>query len=137
MPCFYEFQADRLGARYAYEADYDPGGLRDFLAKLKKLEQRKPLAIETLISSHPPTLQRIKKIDHQVQESSNLSGKKSYRTEFLEATRRLRSATPLLFQDDFSQKGNWAESEYAYTEFLILSYFGKLSRLPRPWDRLP
>jgi len=111
-----EFQADRLGTRYAYEADYDPGGLRDFLAKLKKLEKRKPLAIETLISSHPPTLQRIKKIEHQVQESSNLSGKKSYRTEFLEATRRLRSATPLLFQDDFSQKDNWAESEYAYYE---------------------
>ncbi|MCK4617934.1 M48 family metalloprotease, partial [Candidatus Aerophobetes bacterium] len=59
-----EFQADRLGARYAYEANYDPRGLRDFLAKLKKLEQRKPLAIETLISSHPPTSQRIKKIEH-------------------------------------------------------------------------
>ncbi len=35
-----EFQSDRLGTRYAYEADYDPRGLRDFLAKLKKLEKR-------------------------------------------------------------------------------------------------
>ena len=86
-----EFQSDRLGIRYAYEADYDPRGLRDFLAKLKKLEKRKLLAIETLISSHPPTSQRIKKIEHQIQEFCNLSGKKSYRTEFLKATRRLRS----------------------------------------------
>ena len=50
-----EFQSDQLGTRYAYEADYDSRGLRDFLAKLKKLEKRKPLTIETLISSHPPS----------------------------------------------------------------------------------
>ena len=87
-----EFQSDWLGTRYAYEADYDPRGLRDFLAKLKKLEKRKPLAIETLISSHPSTSQRIKKIDHQIQQFSDMSGKKIYQTEFLEATRRLKSA---------------------------------------------
>ncbi len=89
-----EFQADWLGTRYSYDADYDPRGLRDFLAKLKKLEKKKPLAIETLINSHPPTPQRIKKIEHQIQEFSNLSGKKTYQNEFLEATRRLRSVTP-------------------------------------------
>lgn len=50
-----EFQADRLGTRYAYDAGYNPRGLRDFLIKIKKLEKRKPLAIETLVSSHPPS----------------------------------------------------------------------------------
>lgn len=111
-----EFQADRLGTRYAYQADYDPRGLRDFLATLKKLEKRKPLAIETLISSHPPTSQRIKKINDQIHGFYSLSGKKTYQTEFLKATSRLRSTAPALFQDDFSQKGNWAESRYAYYE---------------------
>ncbi|MDD2805859.1 MAG: M48 family metallopeptidase [Elusimicrobiales bacterium] len=61
-----EFQADSLGARYAMAAGYDPRGTADFFRKLEKMEGgKKANDLEKLFMSHPPTKERIKRVEAQ------------------------------------------------------------------------
>ena len=61
-----EFEADMLGTRYAMAAGYDPRGTADFFRKLQGLEGgKKANDIEKLFQSHPPTGERIKKVEAQ------------------------------------------------------------------------
>jgi beta-barrel assembly-enhancing protease len=50
-----EFEADRLGARYAKDAHYDPQALKAFLARLEKAESGK---IGGLFKTHPAASKR-------------------------------------------------------------------------------
>jgi predicted Zn-dependent protease len=86
----YEFQADWLGTQYAYDAGYDPRGMRDFLVKLKGLEKREPWAIEILLSSHPPTSERIKRVEQQIKGFPSLEEREMYLERYLEAIQELR-----------------------------------------------
>lgn len=62
-----EFQADHLGAKYALAAGYDGRGTVDFFHKLKKMEGgRKANDLQKLFQSHPPTGDRIKKLEGQL-----------------------------------------------------------------------
>ncbi|MBE0478832.1 M48 family metalloprotease, partial [Candidatus Aerophobetes bacterium] len=78
-----EFEADNLGTRYAYDAGYDARAMKDFLSKLKELEGREPSSIEMLLRSHPPTSERIQRVEAQIQAFPTLSGKQMYEERFL------------------------------------------------------
>jgi len=69
-----EFQADKLSVIYSHRAGYDPEGIMKFLQKLRQMEKREPSEVETFLSTHPPTSERIKKIKQEIVRLS--SGKK-------------------------------------------------------------
>lgn len=54
-----EFEADRLGIDYSYRAGYDPRGVSELLGKLHAMQEREPGKLEELLSTHPPTSDRI------------------------------------------------------------------------------
>jgi len=57
-----EFESDNSGVRYSLAAGYDPRGMVDFFEKLKTMEKKPPTKFETLFRSHPPTADRIERI---------------------------------------------------------------------------
>jgi predicted Zn-dependent protease len=61
-----EFEADELGVHFAYQAGYDPRGAVEFFNKLKAKEKREPHKLEVLLSSHPPTSERINKVKSKI-----------------------------------------------------------------------
>lgn len=65
-----EFESDMLGTRYAMAAGYDPRGTADFFRKLEKMEGGKKASdLQKLFMSHPPTKERIKKVEAQAASS--------------------------------------------------------------------
>ena len=132
-----EFEADYLGTEYAYMAGYDPRAMRELLGKLKQLEGREPWAIEVLLKSHPPTSERIQKVEQQIQEFPTLSGKEIHKERFREAVAGAppkgepvpvpeTAPTEILLKEDFNdgiaqgfgdESGNWkvADGRYAAT----------------------
>jgi predicted Zn-dependent protease len=63
-----ESQADHLGLEYMYKAGYDPTAFLDFFERIASLEKRKPGTLAGVFSSHPPTGERIKKAQKEMQE---------------------------------------------------------------------
>lgn len=61
-----EFEADRLGATYLYRAGYDPWAMLTFLQKLQGLEKQEPGRLKTLLSTHPPTRDRIRRVEELI-----------------------------------------------------------------------
>jgi predicted Zn-dependent protease len=58
-----EFEADMLGAQYAWASGYDPGAFITFFEKLKAQESKNPNAkIPTVFATHPPNDERIAKV---------------------------------------------------------------------------
>ena len=84
-----EREADTFGVRYAIHAGYDPHGLLRFFEKLKKLEARRRSDLEKLFASHPPTGERIRRIERLI-DQYGASGGQNYRARFVRETRVLR-----------------------------------------------
>jgi predicted Zn-dependent protease len=63
-----ESEADLLGLEYMYKTGYDPAAFVDFFEKIETLEKRKPGTISKVFSTHPPTDDRIKATQHNIQE---------------------------------------------------------------------
>src|ERR1700747_701642 len=63
----FESEADLLGLEYMYKTGYDPTAFVDFFEKIESLEKTKPGAISKLFSSHPPTEDRIKAAQTNIQ----------------------------------------------------------------------
>lgn len=61
-----EFEADEFGTYYMTNSGYNPEGMVQLLEKLKKLSKSEPKFFEKLLASHPPTDQRIKKVENQI-----------------------------------------------------------------------
>jgi len=55
-----ESEADYLGLQYLYKSGYDPTAFVDFFEKIQSLEKKKPGTLAKVFSSHPPTDNRIK-----------------------------------------------------------------------------
>jgi predicted Zn-dependent protease len=63
-----EEEADLLGLEYMYKTGYDPTAFVDFFEKIQTLEKRKPGTMAKVFSTHPPTDDRIKKSQRNIQE---------------------------------------------------------------------
>jgi beta-barrel assembly-enhancing protease len=64
----YEQAADTLGLQYMYKAGYDPTAFVDFFEKVQSQEKRKPGTMSKVFSTHPPTDDRIKVAQKNIQE---------------------------------------------------------------------
>ena len=67
-----EFESDLYGAKYAADADYDTKEFDDFFYTLKRQEKTRNSWLQTLYSSHPPTTERIDRLNQYI-ASENLS----------------------------------------------------------------
>lgn len=68
-----EFEADYNGAYYMTKAGYHPQGMIQLFGKFKEMEKgRKDTALDQLLASHPPTADRIAKVEEHIQ-SFNLA----------------------------------------------------------------
>ncbi|MGA2327944.1 MAG: M48 family metallopeptidase [Bryobacteraceae bacterium] len=63
-----ESEADLLGLEYMYKTGYDPTAFIDFFEKIQTLEKRKPGTMSKVFSTHPPTDDRIKTSQRNIQE---------------------------------------------------------------------
>jgi beta-barrel assembly-enhancing protease len=63
-----ESEADMLGLEYMYKAGYDPSSFVDFFEKIQTLEKKKPGTMSKVFSTHPPTDDRIKKAQENIQK---------------------------------------------------------------------
>ena len=64
----FEKEADFLGLQYMYKAGYDPTSFVDFFEKIQSLEKKKPGSLSKVFSSHPPTDERIKAAQGEIQK---------------------------------------------------------------------
>src|SRR5262245_43356942 len=64
----FESEADLLGLQYLYKSGYDPGAFVDFFEKIQSAEKKKPGTMNKIFSSHPPTDDRIKDAQKNIQE---------------------------------------------------------------------
>jgi len=71
-----ETEADFLGLQYLYKSGYDPTAFVDFFEKIQSLEKKKPGTLAKIFSSHPPTDNRIKAAQTEIQKI--LVGKPEY-----------------------------------------------------------
>jgi beta-barrel assembly-enhancing protease len=63
-----EAEADMLGLQYMYKTGYDPNSFVDFFEKVESFEKTKPGSVSKLFSTHPPTGERIKATQNNIQQ---------------------------------------------------------------------
>jgi predicted Zn-dependent protease len=63
-----ESEADMLGLEYMYKTGYDPEAFVDFFEKVETLEKQKPGTLSKVFSTHPPTDDRIKAAQTNIQK---------------------------------------------------------------------
>lgn len=61
-----EFEADEYGTLYEYSAGRNPDGMVQLLGKFKSMEKNPPGTLEKLLSTHPPTSERITRVKGHV-----------------------------------------------------------------------
>ncbi len=61
-----EREADYLGLQYMYKAGYDPNAFVSMFEKIEAEEKRHPGSIPKVFSTHPPTPDRIQKIQEEI-----------------------------------------------------------------------
>ncbi|MBS1857255.1 MAG: M48 family metalloprotease [Acidobacteria bacterium] len=67
-----EQQADTLGLEYMYKAGYDPTAFVDFFERIETLEKKKPGAVAKVFSTHPPTEDRVRRTQSEIQQLAPL-----------------------------------------------------------------
>jgi predicted Zn-dependent protease len=64
----FEAEADMLGLQYMYKSGYDPTCFVDFFEKVQSQEKRKPGTMAKVFSTHPPTDDRIKSAQANIEK---------------------------------------------------------------------
>jgi predicted Zn-dependent protease len=64
----FENEADMLGLQYLYKTGYDPNGMVDIFERIESLERSKPGKVAKIFSTHPPTGDRIVKVQKDIDE---------------------------------------------------------------------
>ncbi len=62
----FEAEADYLGVQYLYHAGYDPQAFLSFLERIAASEGKKPGLLARTFTTHPPTPDRMKKVQKQI-----------------------------------------------------------------------
>ena len=88
-----EAEADKLGAQYLWAAGYDPNNLISFFEKLEKKEKHKPGTLSKLFGSHPPTLDRIEKVNNLLARFPDRDEYTITTSEFIRVKKRLFAIT--------------------------------------------
>lgn len=70
-----ERDADGYGFKYMTACGYDPRALLTFFTKLEQLEKSRPSDLERLFASHPPTPERITRIEQMIAKAGVTGGK--------------------------------------------------------------
>lgn len=65
-----EFEADRVGSKYAFLASYDPQGMASFLTTLQH-EEKDSSEYVSWLQTHPPTKERIAKANQKAKKLKN------------------------------------------------------------------
>ena len=76
-----EFEADRYGILYMKNAGYNPKGMIQVFEKFKKMEGSSMSGVLTLLSSHPPPADRIRKGQSEISRIGG-SGLPYYSTQY-------------------------------------------------------
>lgn len=61
-----ENEADYLGLQYMYKTGYDPNSFVSFFEKIQAEEKRRPGTVPTVFSTHPPTADRVEKVQETI-----------------------------------------------------------------------
>jgi predicted Zn-dependent protease len=61
-----ENEADYLGLQYMYATGYDPNAFVSFFEKVQAEEKRRPGTVPTVFSTHPPTADRVEKVQKTI-----------------------------------------------------------------------
>jgi predicted Zn-dependent protease len=64
----FENEADLLGLQYLYKTGYDPNGMVDMFEKIEALNRRQPGKVSKLFATHPPTGDRIIKVQKNIED---------------------------------------------------------------------
>lgn len=64
----FENEADMLGLQYLYKSGYDPEGMVDIFERIDALQRKQPGRVSKLFSTHPPTGDRIVKVQKDIEE---------------------------------------------------------------------
>ena len=99
-----EAQADFLGTQYMWKAGYDPNAFISFFEKVEAIEKKEPGTIPKIFASHPPTPDRVERIQHEIEtilparpeyieDTSDFDTVKK-RLEMIESNQRLQDQNP-------------------------------------------
>ena len=82
---------------YAIAAGYDPRGLLAFFERLQKMERGKRSPWENLLATHPPTAERIRRIEKMIAMAGSPEGRR-YKERYARETAVLRRDFQALLQ---------------------------------------
>jgi predicted Zn-dependent protease len=86
-----EFEADQFGTFYMEKAGYNPEGMAELLGKLDKLSEKEPTFFEKLAASHPPTKERIARVEKEIAGFGNsVEGMPFYKDQYETMKKRLK-----------------------------------------------
>ncbi|NOY57921.1 MAG: M48 family metalloprotease [Calditrichaeota bacterium] len=68
-----EYFADQRAIKYAWKANYDPEALAEILEKLRDVEETDPKLVALLLTTHPPTSNRYKKVKMELAQTPRKS----------------------------------------------------------------
>jgi len=85
-----EYEADDLGQKYVYAAGYDPNGMADVLRKIISLESGDPGKLGAMLATHPPTTERLRRVEAAIAAETKLTNPVRNATEYV----RIRAMLP-------------------------------------------
>jgi predicted Zn-dependent protease len=77
-----EYEADDLGQKYMYAAGYDPNAMGDVMRKIISLESGDPSKLGEMLATHPPTSDRLARIEAAIAAEPKLANSVRNATDY-------------------------------------------------------